>query len=581
MNRNAESRFSHLPGVDIERSKFHRPFQHKTTFNAGELIPIFCDEVLPGDTFSMDMSSLVRMTTPIFPTMDNAYLDTYFFYVPTRLLWEHWKEFNGENSSGYWTQKVDYQIPQLLAPNSDSVLYIGRGWQCGDIADYFGIPTQTGNISVNALPFRAYVLIWNEWFRDQNSMAPAYFTKDDGNLYGVTTNDLEKDRYGVPTFDSVLVNAIYGAKPLPVSKYHDYFTSCLPEPQKGPAVDLPLYQDNIPVFADNKTHGFSSSDGYAYPMHFGSSIAPPNSILMTNNNNLIGAQFEDSNLSFAEGFDYGNLSPDNLYADVRNVAVATISQLRQAFQLQRLYEKDARGGTRYREILKVHFGVDSPDSRQQVPEYLGGKRIPINIDQVLQTSSTDNVSPQGNTAGYSMTCDIDSSFTKSFTEHGYIIGVCCVRTEHTYQQGIERMWSRKNRFDFYWPSLAHISEQAVLVKEIFATGSENDDDAFGYQEAWADYRYKPSRVSGKFRSNAVGTLDSWHYADYYFGDGDEPDNSNFVLNADWLAETKVNIDRTLAVSSRLEPQFIADFYFKLDCVRPMPLYSVPGLIDHF
>ena len=569
MTRNSESRFSHLPGVEIERSKFKRPFQHKTTFNAGELIPIFCDEVLPGDTFSMDMASLVRMSTPIFPTMDNAFLDTYFFFVPNRLLWEHWKEFNGENSSGYWTQQFEYQIPQVFSPNDstgDSV-----GWQKGDLADYFGIPTKVPGLSVNALPFRAYCLIWNEWFRDQNTMQPAYFNKSDSDVKGISYAEMVLNE--TTSFDDVLINALYGAKPLPVSKYHDYFTSTLPQPQKGPAVDLPLYQDNIPVF----TGPFNDRAPSDVPLTFDAvghtELYGTLGFKDIGNYNL---QLSPVDSNTQTQLMSGGFSPNNLYADVSNVAVATISQLRQAFQLQRLYEKDARGGTRYREILKMHFGVDSPDARQQVPEYLGGKRIPINIDQVLQTSSTDAISPQGNTAAYSMTSDIDSSFTKSFTEHGYIIGVCCVRTEHTYQQGIERMWSRKNRFDFYWPALAHISEQAVLVKEIYAQGNEFDDDAFGYQEAWADYRYKPSRVSGAMRSNYDQSLDTWHYADFYTGG-----NNTFVLNADWLAETKNNIDRTLAVPSSTEDQFIADFYFDLTCVRPMPLYSVPGLIDHY
>lgn len=558
MNRNVESRFSTLPNINIQRSKFSRPFQHKTTFNAGELIPIFCDEVLPGDTFTMDMASLVRMSTPIFPTMDNAFLDTYFFFVPTRLLWEHWKEFNGENSSGYWTQQVEYQIPQL---NASTV-----GFDKGSIGDYFGLPTDVTNISVNALPFRAYTLIWNEFFRDQNTMQPAYFDKGDS-ARGVVK------RASVLSFDNMLKYAISGAKPLPVSKYHDYFTSVLPQPQKASPVDLPLYQGNIPV---------DTGDPHPIDAYKPLSFYATEPIL--NEDGLEMSLKKDSNIQWSLYGERGGTSsssdigliPNNLYADVSQVAVATISQLRQAFQLQRLFERDARSGTRYQEVLKAHFGCDTPDARLQRPEYLGGKRIPINIDQVLQTSSTNEVTPQGNTAAYSMTSDISNSFTKSFTEHGYIIGLCCVRTEHTYQQGIERMWSRKNRFDFYWPTLANISEQAVLVKEIFAQGNEHDDDAFGYQEAWADYRYKPSRVSGAMRSNYAQSLDAWHYADYYDGS-----NEDFVLSPEWLIETKNNIDRTLAVSSDVEDQFIADFYFKMDCVRPMPLYSVPGLIDHY
>ena len=563
MTRNAESRFSHLPSADIQRSKFFRPTQHKTTFNAGELIPIFCDEVLPGDTFSMDMASLIRMSTPIFPTMDNAYLDTYFFFVPTRLVWEHWKEFNGENTQSYWTQTVEYEIPQIVSPQDPE----SSGWDKGSIADYFGIPTNVGNLSINALPFRAYVAIWNEWFRDQNTMPPAYFSKSDSTVVGMTYNGSFED----PLEDRIN-SALYGGCPLPVAKYHDYFTSSLPQPQRGPAVDLPLYRDNIPVFTGPFNDRAPSDTPLTFEAVGHSEDYGSFGFKDVGSHNL---QLSPLSTDAQPQFLNGGFSPNNLYADVSQVAVATISQLRQAFQLQKLYEKDARGGTRYTEILKSHFGVDSPDARQQRPEYLGGKRIPINIDQVLQTSQTSDVSPQGNTAAYSMTSDISNTFTKSFTEHGYIIGICCVRTEHTYQQGIERMWSRRGRFDFYWPALANISEQAVLVKEIFAQGTDADNDAFGYQEAWADYRYKPSRVSGAFRSNYDQSLDAWHYADYYEGN-----NSDFVLNGEWLAETPVNIDRTLAVSSSVEDQFIADFYFKLECVRPIPLYSVPGLVDH-
>lgn len=566
MNRNAESHFSTLPEADIQRSRFDRSHQHKTTFNAGELIPIFVDEVLPADTITMDMSTLIRMTTPIFPTMDNAFLDIYFFFIPNRLVWDHWKEFNGENTTGYWTQPVDYQVPQLrtVYDDVDDI----HGFDKGSLGDYFGIPTGVDNLSFSALPFRAYVLTWNEFFRDQNVMAPAYFVKTDTDYDAVN-----RDHTQGGTMTEVLQNALFGSSPLPVSKYHDYFTSCLPAPQKGPAVDLPLYQDSIPVF----TGPFRLNRPSQEPLLF-NPIGD-----QADTTREMGLQFISQD-TYQAGFIsnsggapvVGGVVPNNLYADVSNVAVATISQLRQAFQIQRLLEKSARFGSRYRETLKGHFGVTSPDARQQVPEYLGGKRIPINVDQVLQTSSTDSTSPQGNTAAYSMTTDIDSSFTKSFTEHGIILGLACVRTEHSYQQGLERFWSRKSKFDYYWPTLAHISEQAVLVKEIYATGSDHDDDAFGYQEAWADYRYKPSRVSGAFRSNYAQTLDSWHYADYYTGG-----NDNFVLGAEWLKETSANIDRTLAVPSSTEDQFIADFYFKAVYTRPMPLYSVPGLVDHY
>lgn len=568
MSRNAVSHFSKLPEVDISRSRFDRSSTHKTTFNAGKLIPIYVDEVLPGDTFSMDIATLVRMSTPIFPTMDNAYLDTYFFFVPNRLVWEHWREFNGENRDSYWTQPVEYSVPTLISP------YVGEtdgGWNKGSLADYFGIPTNIPELEVNALPFRAYTLIWNEWFRDQNTMLPAEMYVDDSSRIGVKNNNFTR-------FEDMITSAHLGGDPLPVCKYHDYFTSCLPAPQKSASVTIPMPEDNIPVVSlDSTVYGSNYLGKYddMVPMSFETVNGNLQGTLGVQNGILssYGVPLSDDILT-------GTGSPNNLFGITSAVNGATINALRQAFQVQKLFEKDARGGTRYTEILREHFGVESPDSRLQRPEYLGGKRIPINIDQVLQTSSTDDISPQGNTAGYSLTVDTDTSFTKSFTEHGYIIGLCCVRTDHTYQQGVERMWSRKRRFDFYWPALANIGEQAVLKKEIFAVGSEGsvpfDSEAFGYQEAWAEYRYKPNRVSGAFRSNYSQTLDSWHYADYYA----EGVANQFTLNADWLMETNVNIDRTLAVSSNVEDQFLADFYFKCDCVRPMPLYSIPGLVDH-
>ena len=566
MSRNVNSHFSTLPSVEIGRSKFNRNSTHKTTFNAGKLVPIFVDEVLPGDTFSMDVASLVRMSTPIFPVMDNAYLDTYFFFVPNRLVWEHWKEFNGENTSTKWTQPVEYSVPTLVSP----------GWNKGSIADYFGIPTDVEGLEVNALPFRAYCLIWNEWFRDQNIMNPCEVYKDDTTRMGV----LAENR----NFDETLLNAHLGGDLLPVCKYHDYFTSALPAPQKGPEVTIPFRDAELPVVSTVDTVDFQNLVDYP-------SRAPMS--LAKDNGDLFGVGWLGTNSSsHVTAIDgqpaadqYDTAYPANLWAIATDNSIApTINALRQAFQIQKLFEKDARGGTRYTEILNSHFGVQSPDSRLQRPEYLGGKRVPINIDQVLQTSESTETSPQGNTAAYSLTVDTDSSFTKSFTEHGFIIGLACVRTEHTYQQGLERMWSRKRRFDYYWPALANLGEQAILVKELFAkpvqlhggVDTSGNDEAFGYQEAWAEYRYKPNRVSGAFRSNYQGTLDSWHYADYY-----QPESLDEVsLHPDWIAETDVNIDRTLAVSSEVEDQFIADFYFKCDCVRPMPLYSIPGLIDH-
>lgn len=563
MNRNAESHFATLPDIDIKRSTFDRSTQLKTTFNAGKLIPIFVDEVLPGDTFALDTSCVIRMSTPIHPVMDNCYLDLYYFFVPNRILWEHWNEFMGENTTTAWEQTTEYEIPQITAPTG--------GWNKGTIADYLGIPIGVANISVNHLPFRAYVKIWNEWFRDQNLQDPAYLTKEDGTTSGTNGSTYQSD-------------AQCGGEPLPVAKYHDYFTSALPEPQKGPAVSLPITGD-VPVIGNGKNIGLRSgfNNGtseaeiiteYGMVGNAQNITMNPNALNQNTIKPLDQSSYNNDELNFGKMGIGLSTNPEysGMIAQLSNVTVSTINQLRQAFQIQKLFEKDARGGTRYTEIIKSHFGVTSPDGRQQRPEYLGGKRIPINISQVLQTSSTDETSPQGNTAAFSLTGDTDSSFTKSFTEHGLIIGLCCIRTEHTYQQGIERMWNRKRRFDFYWPALANIGEQAILNKEIYAQGTTQDDDAFGFQEAWAEYRYKPSRVSGAFRSTYATPLDSWHYGDKY--------SSLPMLGDTFIRETQVNIDRTLAVQSSVEDQFIADFFFRNICTRPMPLYSVPGLIDH-
>lgn len=563
MNRNSETLFSFNPtNLDIQRSKFVRPSQHKTTFNAGDLIPIYVDEILPGDTASLDMSTIVRMATPIYPVMDNAYIDFYFFFVPNRLVWDHWKEFNGENNSTYWEQPIEYEIPQIEAPEN--------GWNKGTIADYMGLPTKIGNISISALPFRAYALIWNEWFRDENLKQPANIAKDETTQTGSNGND-------------EIADAQLGGKPLKVAKYADYFTTALPQPQKGPDVLLPIggIASEIPVIGDGKAIGLKVPYNPAqYVGLDAKSKIGVGTVLSYNPNGYNEEAAPDGNTgSLPTSYDEHSyvaltdeINKSGLVAVTNATGQSTINMLRQAFAIQRLYEKDARGGTRYTEILRSHFGVISPDARLQRPEYLGGSRVPINMDQVIQTSSTDANSPQGNTAAYSMTSHTEHTFTKSFTEHGLLIGLACIRTDHTYQQGIERFWSRKKRFDFYWPTLANIGEQAILNKEIYAQGTSADDEAFGYQEPWAEYRYKPSRVSGAFRSNYAQTLDAWHYADYY--------DSQPYLSSGWINEVSDNIDRTIAVSEELEDQFIADFFFKNTMVRPMPLYSIPGLIDH-
>lgn len=570
MNRNSNSRFAQAPQVDIQRSTFDRSSGHKTTFNAGKLVPIYVDEVLPGDTFEMKTSAIIRGSTPIFPVMDNANLDIYFFFVPNRLVWDHWKEFNGENTTSKWEQTVEYSIPQMAAPSGNGTVV---GWEKGTLADYMGIPTLIGpgapqanaQWTVNHLPFRAYCLIWNEWFRDQNLQDPVLIDTGDSQTNGThlvpETNPIVKQNQA----------ALTGANLLPVNKYFDYFTGALPEPQKGPDVLLPLGNTAPVITLPKDIESITTSNE---PLRFISNgpINTQHNVVITPVGNGKGILNQTTaNVDLSDG----KLVPSNLYADLGNATAATINELRLAFQLQKLYERDARGGTRYIEIIKSHFGVTSPDARLQRPEYLGGERIPINIDQVIQTSGTmEGTTPQGNTGAYSLTGNQGSYFKHSFVEHGYVLGLACVRTEHTYQQGLEKIWNRKNRFDFYWPALANIGEQAILNKEIYLQSYEEaNEQAFGYQEAWAEYRYKPSRVSSAFRSNiTTGSLDAWHYADYY--------EELPKLSAEWVQETYKNVDRTLAVQSTLEDQYIADFWFKCKCTRPMPIYSIPGLIDH-
>lgn len=575
MNRNSNSRFAQAPQVDIQRSTFDRSSGHKTTFNAGKLVPIYVDEVLPGDTFEMKTSAIIRGSTPIFPVMDNANLDIYFFFVPNRLVWDHWKEFNGENTTSKWEQTVEYSIPQMAPPLTNGSVV---GWEKGTLADYMGIPTLVGpgasqtnpEYSVNHLPFRAYCLIWNEWFRDQNLQDPVLIDTGDSQ-----TNGSHLVQENNPNKTAIYQAALSGANLLPVNKYFDYFTGALPEPQKGPDVLLPL-GSTAPVITGNETNKVLPKAALLWGMPTQEQTGTNYELLLQKGTGGATSS-QGRTVATLKQSTTGNImqvTPQNLITDLSNATAATVNELRLAFQLQKLYERDARGGTRYIEIIKSHFGVTSPDARLQRPEYLGGERIPINIDQVIQTSATaEGTTPQGNTGAYSLTGNQGSYFKHSFVEHGYVLGLACVRTEHTYQQGLEKIWNRKNRFDFYWPALANIGEQAILNKEIFLQPSKStNEEAFGYQEAWAEYRYKPSRVSSAFRSNVTGTLDAWHYADYY---EDLP-----KLSAEWIEETYKNVDRTLAVQSTLEDQYIADFWFKCKCTRPMPIYSIPGLIDH-
>lgn len=558
MNRNVESHFALNPTrLDMSRSKFDRSFSLKTSFNVGDIVPFYVDEVLPGDTFDVKTSKVVRMQTLITPIMDNIYLDTYYFFVPNRLVWEHWKQFNGENTESAWLPSTEYSIPQLTAPSG--------GWSVGTIADYMGIPTGVANLSVSALPFRAYALICNEWFRDENLCDPLVVPTGDATVVGsntvVSVEDYAK-----------------GATPYKAAKYHDYFTSCLPAPQKGPDVMIGL-SGEANVFGNGYTLGWTNGT-LTGGSRSGSALGDQNTKVGTllSGSTTAGSTNEmpggDGKLwGIVQKSQVENPAYSGLIADLSTATSATINQLRLAFQIQKLYEKDARGGTRYTEILKTHFGVTSPDSRLQRPEYLGGNRVPININQVVQNSATvEGETPLGNVAGYSVTSDTHSDFRQSFTEHGFVIGVMVARYDHTYQQGIERFWSRKTRFDYYWPVLANIGEQAVLNKEIYAQGTDVDDEVFGYQEAWGDYRYKPNRVTGEMRSQYAQSLDVWHLGDDY--------TKLPSLSSEWIVEDKTNVDRVLAVTSTNANQLFADLYINNQTTRPMPMYSIPGLVDH-
>lgn len=559
MNRNVESHFALNPTrIDLSRSTFDRSSSVKTSFNAGDIVPFFLEEVLPGDTFNVKSSKVVRMQTLLTPMMDNVYLDTYYFFVPNRLVWSHWKEFNGENTESAWIPETTYEVPQITSPANG-------GWNVGTIADYFGIPTGIPNLSVSALPFRAYALVMNEWFRDQNLQDPLVVPLDDATVAGVNT-------------DTFVSDVAKGGKPYIAAKYHDYFTSCLPSPQKGPDVLIPsATAGEYPVVPRSNVVPSNLLDGTLYSAKIYN--ADDNA---SKTRAGIGFYVSDDGLTGTQTTGILNTPSsrtgsepviNNLWAVASGGLGATINQLRLAFQVQKLYERDARGGSRYIEILKSHFGVTSPDARLQRPEYLGGNRVPININQVIQQSGTQSgTTPQGTVVGMSQTTDSHSDFIKSFTEHGFILGVMCVRYDHTYQQGLERFWSRKDRFDYYWPVFANIGEQAVRNKEIYAQGNAEDDEVFGYQEAWADYRYKPNRVTGEMRSAYAQSLDVWHLADDY--------STRPSLSDSWIREDKANIDRVLAVQSSVSNQFFADIYVQNRATRPMPVYSIPGLIDH-
>lgn len=570
MNRNKDAGFNQVPRLDITRSRFKRRQDVKLTMNAGQLIPFYVDEVLPGDTFSIDQAAIIRMTTPIFPVMDNCHMDIYYFNVPCRIIWEHFKRFMGENDSGPWAQTQEYTIPQVKVTGTANKPAPYEG----SIMDYMGIPTKVSKgtdsaFSVNALPFRAYTMIWQEWFRDQNVDNPAINSTADA-----TVNYTDDENKGMdstkPDLEYILQNAYTGGRPLPVNKYHDYFTSALPSPQKaGSPVKIPV-TGSAPIGLYNATTGKVTINSTEMDEIFN------NSGLISTNSTYKANYWDpgdgpERNKGLAVGDISGNYFVGvQIGADLSGATAATINQLRQAFQVQKYYEQLARGGSRYREMIYSLFHTKISDKTVQIPEYLGGTRITINMSQVIQTSGTTQESPQGNAAAISVTPYNGSMFTKSFEEHGYVIGVCCIRHDHTYQQGLERMWSRKTNLDFYYPVFANLGEQAILKKELYLTGTSTDEQAFGYQEAWAEYRMKPNRISGKFRSNATGTLDSWHYGDNY--------TETPSLSQAWMKEGDSEIQRTLAVDG--EPQFIMDTVIDNTSVRPMPMYSIPGLVDH-
>lgn len=557
MNRNNERHFNQIPEMKASRTRFNRDQTILTTFDSGKLIPFYVDEVLPGDTFNVNTTAIIRMTTPKYPVMDDAFIDFYYFYCPNRILWDNFKYFMGEIEEKPWMPTKNYEVPQIRINGTNEKPLPEEK----TILDYMGVPTKrTGIFQINSLPIRAYVKIWNEFFRDENVDNAATIKTDDS--YATY------DTGGSDTIENELANAYKGGYCLPVNKFHDYFTSCLPYPQRGPAVSLPM-EGNAPIrlgqsdgtYLDINTQmnmvvGATQQSNKAGSLNYLKEYNKPGEKAQMEYSGTIGSTGKVGDGGW-------------MYADLGAVTAATINEMRKAVAVQQYYEALARGGSRYREQVQALWNVVISDKTVQVPEYLGGGRYHVNVNQIVQTSGqqTNNDTPIGETGAMSVTPVNESSFTKSFEEHGFIIGVCCVRHNHSYQQGLERFWSRKDRLDYYVPQFANLGEQPVKKKEIYLTAKTSDEETFGYQEAWADYRMKPNRVSGKMRSNATGTLDFWHYADNY--------TAVPTLSQSWMAEGKAEIARTLIVQD--EPQFFGAIRVANKTTRRMPLYSVPGL----
>ena len=563
-------RFSDAPAMYMKRTKFDRSHVYKTTFNSGKLIPVFVDEVLPGDTTRMSVNYFARLATPIKPIMDNIYLDWFFFFVPNRLVWEHWQNFCFEQEDP--DDSTDYVIPTVTATGNSDNTYIGSLW------DYFGLPINTsGNLSgISALPFRGVYLIWNEWFRDENLQKSVKIQKGDVNEVLNSARSSEQPSW---VFTSG-TNIVPGLACPPRGKRHDYFTSALPWTQKGPGVSVGLagtatLVDPSPVTGyfvaqSNTDLGAAqlSKEGGVHEVFTGAGSLQYQGGYSVS---IAGHSVNGSGTASVAAKPGSSWLSKNSYADLDSSSIFTINSLRTAFQMQKFYERLARGGSRYTEVLRSFFGVISPDARLQRPEFLGSFTKMVNVNPIAQTSATNDTSPQGNLSAYGVTAAKFHGFTKSFVEHGYVFGFVCARADLTYQQGINKMWLRSTVYDFYWPTFAHLGEQAIELREIYAQGSEADTTVFGYQERYAEYRYKPSQITGKFRSSVTGgNLDVWHLSQFF--------NNAPTLNEEFIIENPP-INRIIAVTN--EPEFLLDIGFRYTTVRPMPMFGTPGLVDHF